>query len=46
LCNRTRIEGVSFFRYRIDGIADQAEGWLFREWIHPEAGRVGDEQHV
>src|SRR5690348_2521749 len=46
LCNRARIEGVTFFGDRIDGVTDETKRRLFGEGGHPEASSVGDEQHV
>src|SRR6185369_9809727 len=42
-CDRTRVKGVTFFSDRVDGVADEAERWLFSEGIHPEARGVGNE---
>src|SRR5204862_2318870 len=46
LRHRARVEPVALLRNRVYGVGYNAQRRLFGERLHPDAARVGDEQHV
>jgi hypothetical protein len=46
LRDRARVEAVALLCNRVNRVGDQRQRRLLRERVHPDARRVGDEQHV